>query len=127
MASMDEEELDAVLGARPWRVEDATRLEGQWSRSASLGMALWGRTSADLQRQLQAPYPEIPSGFALSDFRDLLRTAANLARLSRDPRFAAITAMGHSSATITIGAEQFTAWEARCEVVRRAIEYLEKR
>lgn len=124
---MDEEELDAMLGARPWRVEDAKRLEAQWSRSASLGLALWGRTSADLQRQLLARYPEIPAGFALSDFRDLLRTAVVLARLARDPRFAAITGMGHSSATITVGTERFTAWEARCEVVRRAIEYLESR
>ena len=99
----------------------------QWSRSASLGNALWGRTSADLQRQLLAPHPEIPAGFALSDFRDLLRTAVVLARLSRNPRYAAIAAMGRSSATITVGTEQFTAWEARCEVVRRAIEYLEKR
>ncbi len=127
MASMDEEEFDAMMGARPWRLEDAKRLEGQWSRSATLGIALWGKTSADLQRQLLAPYPEIPSGFALADFRDLLRTATNLARLSRDPRYSAIAAMGHSSATITVGTEQFTAWEARCEVVRRAIEYLEKR
>ena len=127
MASMDEEELDSVMGWRPFTREDARRLEAQWHRSATLGIALWGRTSADLQRQLQARYPEIPTGFTLADFRDLRRTAERLARLSRDPRYAALAGMGHASATITVGAERFTAWEARCEVVRRAIEYLEKR
>jgi hypothetical protein len=127
MALMDEEEFDAITGARPFTREDVGRLEAQWHRSATLGIALWGRTSADLQRQLEAPHPEIPSGFAPADFRDLLRTTANLARLSRDARYAAIVAMGHSSATITVGTELFTAWEARCEVIRRAIEYLEKR
>ncbi len=123
---MDEEEFDAMMGTRPFTREDAGRLEAQWRRSANLGVALWGRTSADLQRQLLARYPEIPAGFTLSDFRDLQRTTDTLARLSRDPRYSAIAAMGHSSATITVGTEQFTAWEARCEVVRRAIEYLEK-
>ncbi|MDR3701886.1 MAG: hypothetical protein P4L56_19710 [Candidatus Sulfopaludibacter sp.] len=127
MASMDEEEFDAMMGARPFGLEDARRLEAQWHRSATLGNLLWGMTSADLQRQLLAPYPEIPSGFALADFRDLQRTADRLARLARDPRYSALAAMGRPSATITVGTEQFTAWEARCEVVRRAIGYLEKR
>jgi hypothetical protein len=31
-----------------------------------------------------------------------------------------------ASPDIFVGAQRFTAWEARCEIIRRAIEYLEK-
>ena len=60
---MDEQEFDSLFPAARLR------------RCGTLGLALWGRTSDDLRRQLRAPYPEIPSGFDLEDFRELQRFA----------------------------------------------------
>ena len=42
-----------------------------------------------------------------------------------DPRRPSLRSVARSSATIWAGGQRFTTWEARCEVVRRAIEYLE--
>jgi hypothetical protein len=124
---MDEEEFDARMGARPFSLEDARRVQAQWGRSARLGLVLWGKTSGDLERQLLAPHPVIPSGFELSDFRELRRTAERLARLSRDPRYSRLSFWASAPDPISVGTARFTAWEARCEIVRRAIDYLEKR
>jgi hypothetical protein len=54
--SMDEQESD--LRGHP-------RLR----RYGTLGVRLWGSTTDDLRRQLLAPYPKIPSGWNLGDFR----------------------------------------------------------
>jgi hypothetical protein len=76
---MDEEAFDSWMHSRhsrPFGREDAKRAEAQLLRCtkllATLGVALWGRTSGDLQRQLLAASPEVPSGFDLPDFRELL-------------------------------------------------------
>lgn len=45
---------------------------------AQRSVSPYGATSDDLQRQLLAPYPEIPSGFDLEDFRSLQRTAQRI-------------------------------------------------
>lgn len=114
---MDEDEFDSAIRARPYRLEDAMLAEARSRRIATLGVALWGTSSADLQRQLLAKYPVIPSGYELADFHALLRTAQTVAGHP----------WGRLSATIFVGAQEFTQWEARCEIVRRAIDCLDSR
>lgn len=124
---MDEEEFDSLMPWRPFGTKDAQRADAEMRRSSMLGVALWGGNSADLQRQLLAPHPEIPAGFDLADFHRLHRTTQMIATKLRDPRLSWLPHGVASSATISVGAERITEWEARCEIVRRAIEYLEKR
>jgi hypothetical protein len=123
---MNEEEFDSAAQWRPFGTADATSRETQMRRSIALGFALWGKTSHDLQRQLLAPYPEIPAGFDLADFRGLQRHVQAIAAAQGDPRFVWLPHGAVSSPTIFGGTQRFTEWEARCEIVRRAIEYLEK-
>ena len=123
---MNEEEFDSLIHGRPFGPADVRLLETQAGRCTSLGVALWGRTSDDLQRQLQAPYPEIPSGSELADFRKLQQWVRVVSERSGDPRFAWLPHLALSSSTISAGTRRFTEWEARSEIVRRAIEYLEK-
>lgn len=129
---MNEEEFDSLMRSRPYGTEDARRAEDQMLRdlrlSATLGVALWGKTLTDLQRRLLEPHPEIPSGFDLPDFRVLLHISGQMVLAS----VAAYKIMGlapslASAPTIFVGTQGFTVWEARYEVVRRAIEYLEQR
>jgi hypothetical protein len=124
---MDEEEFDSLMGSRAFGTADALRADARLRRCATLGAALWGRTSDDLQRQLLAPYPAIPSGFALADFRELERSVREVAFVMSNPRQKWLPRMAAFSSVIFVGAERFTIWEARCEIVRRAIEYLEER
>jgi hypothetical protein len=113
---MDEEEFDALIRLRPFGTEDAKRAELLRGRSMSLAVKLWVKTAEDLRRELLAKPPEIPSGFGLADFRELLWITEQLSPATR-----------LVSQTIVIGARRFTEWEARCEIIRRAIEYLENR
>jgi hypothetical protein len=124
---MDEEEFDALLQGRPFGTADAKKMDERLRRCTTLGRALWGKTSEDLQRQLIAPYPEIPVGYALADFRELQRTGLQISALLNDPRSAWASRLGLSSQIVSVGSQQYTSWEARCEIVRRAIEYLEKK
>ena len=103
---------------------DGQEFDSLVERSATLTVGLWGRTPDDLQRQLLAPHPEIPSGFDLDDYRELLRSAEQISVPLIDPRYAVLA---FSSQAIFVGTQSFTLWEARCEIVRRAIEYLESR
>ena len=129
---MDEQEFDALF-LRPFAKEDFHRLDAQWGRSATLASALFGRTPEDLRRQLVASHPQIPSGFALADFRDLERHVQTISGLvlsrSSNPRMAWLSPWlsQFASASITVDGQSYTIWEARCEIVRRAIEYLESR
>jgi hypothetical protein len=116
---MDEEEFDELIQSRPFGTEEAKRADLLFRRSASLGIILCGKTADDLRRQLLAPFPEIPSGFDLADFRELSRTTEHLS--------AAMSRLGLASKTIAIGTQRYTEWEARCEIIRRAIQYLENR
>jgi hypothetical protein len=118
---MNEEEFDSAMGGAPFGTADAQRAEAEWRRSLSLGVALWGRTADDLQRQLLAPHPEIPSGFNLAELRRLLTSTQIIASAAWLPRSAL------ASPIVVAGERTFTAWEARCEILRRAIEYLESR
>ncbi len=52
---MNEEEFDSSMGSRPFGTADAMEAEARMRRCIALGVALWGRTSDDLQRQLLAP------------------------------------------------------------------------
>jgi hypothetical protein len=125
---MEEEEFDALMQPRPFGSKDAMMADVQLRRSMTLGIALWGSTLDDLRRQLLAPSPEVPPGFELADFRELQRSALEISAGLRDPRFALLSQshLASSSHTIVLGIQHFTPWEARCEIVRRAIEYLEK-
>ena len=122
---MDEQEFDSLMQSRPFGRDDAMRADLQLRRGVTLAIALWGRTPDDLQRQLLAPSPEIPSGFDLTDLRELQRSAEKISAGMSDPRYAWLSRLAFSSQTIFVGARRFTTWEARCEIVRRAIEYLE--
>lgn len=113
--TMNEEDFDSSMRGRPFETGDATRADVQMRRNLTLSAALWGRTANDLQRQLLALHPEIPSEFDLIDLRELKRSG-----LASD-------AAAVSSLTIVIGNQRFTALEARCEILRRAIKYLEMR
>jgi hypothetical protein len=123
---MEEEEFDSLMPSRPFGREDAMRADAALRRRSTLGLALWGRTSADLQRQLLAVRPEIPSGFNLDDLRDLERSTQVISSCLSDPRFAWLSHLAFCSWVISAGTQHFPAWEARCEIVRRAIEYLER-
>ena len=129
---MDEQEFDALF-QRPFGKADFERADARWGRCATLAFALFGRTPEDLRRQLVASYPQIPAGFDLADFRDLEQHVQTISGLvlsgSSNPRMAWLSPWltQFASATITIGGQRYTVWEARCEIVRRVIEYLESR
>jgi hypothetical protein len=114
---MDEQESDWLARFRPYGRENAKRAE----RCTRLALALWGGTTDDLRRQLLAPSPELPPGFDLVDFRQLMLRIA-LVGLN-NPRNA--WAFPSPPPTILVGSQRFTLWEARYEIIRRAIEYLE--
>ena len=86
---MDEEEFDALMKARPFGTRDAAQWEAQRRSNTrlamTLGTALWGRTSEDLQRQLVASHPQIPPSFDLADFRELLQWTAQMSSAVRHP------------------------------------------
>jgi hypothetical protein len=129
---MDEQEFDALF-QRPFGREDLERAEAGLGRCGTLAVALFGRTPEDLRRQLVASHPEIPSGFALADFRDLERHLPTISGLvlsgSSNPRLKWLSPWltQSASASITVDGQRYTVWEARCEIVRRAIEYLKRR
>lgn len=122
---MDEQEFDSLMQSRPFGRDDAMRADLQLRRGVTLAIALWGRTPDDLQRQLLAPSSEIPSGFDLTDLRELQRSAETISAGMSDPRYTRLSRLAFSSQTIFVGAQRFTAWEARREIVCRAIAYLE--
>ncbi len=127
---MDEQEFDALF-QRPFGMEDFQRADAQWGRCASLATALFGRTPEDLKRQLVEPHPRIPAGFTLADFRDLLQHVQAISGLvlngSSNPRmsYLSLWLTQFASATVTVDGQRYTVREARCEIVRRAIEYME--
>jgi hypothetical protein len=129
---MTEDEFDSLMRSRSFGTDDAKLAEAQMLRGmtllSTLGVALWGKAESEAQRQLLKSHPEIPPGFALADFRELLRVCAQMLEANN----AIHKSMGLShllphSQTIVVGSERFTLWEARCEIVRRAVSYLENR
>jgi hypothetical protein len=126
---MDEQEFDTLTRLRPFGTADFLRAEAQARRGTALGMALWGKNPDDLQRQLLAPHPEIPAGFDLADFRELQKSLWKLAAGLNNPRLQRLSSSvrAYCSSIIVVGTQRLTALEARCEIVRRAIEHLENR
>ena len=128
---MDEEEFDGLMRFRPFGADDAIQAEVRACRSTALGIALWGKTSDDLHRQLLAPHPEIPSGFDMVDFRELQKSLRTIAACLGDPQQMWLSSLSSIRAVyspiIIVGTQRLNTLEARCEIVRRAIEYLENR
>ncbi len=122
---MDEDELGWIGKLQPFGTTEAAEWEARLGRCDSLGKALWGGTAEDLRRQLQKSHPDVPRGFDLADFQVLLRESSRLASLSLDdPRNAWVRRLVHDG-TISVGTQRLTEWEARVEIVRRAIDYLQ--
>ncbi len=126
---MDEREFDSMFPPRTFGTAEAMRLEASLRRCGTLGLALWGRTSDKLRRQLLAPYPEIPSGFDLEDLRELQRFAQQISSGLASSRNVGLPPfpLATSSPAFFVGTQRFTPWEGCCEILRRAIERLEKR
>jgi len=123
---MDEDGLGWMGKLPRFGTADAAKLEIRLGRCASLGQALWGKTTEDLRRQLENSHPEIPRGFDLADFQVLLRETSRFASMNPDdPRNAWARPMLRFAESIRMGGQRFTEWEARAEIVRRAIAYLQ--
>jgi len=118
---MHEHDFDSLKPWRPFTTDETARLEVQWGRLTVLAKGLWGTTNENLERQLLARVPEIPPNFGIADLRKLLY----LASLLSQPRPTFVLPMRFSSQPIVVGTKRFTTWEARVEIVRRAIEFLE--
>jgi len=124
---MNEDEFFANSQMRPWQREEVANQERIWGLAA----ALWG--DADhLKRQLLAPSPSIPEGFDLTDLRRLEGLARFCLRLtdSASPwtasKLAWLLRMGRPTEEIVIGTDRYTVFEARYEIVRRAIAARER-
>jgi hypothetical protein len=129
---VNEEEFDALMKSRPFGTENVVHWEAEMRANASLvmtlGAALWGKTSEDLQRQLFASHPEIPARLELADLRKLLQWTAQIASaVLALQRMRGVPPSVLPSPAVLVGSQWLTLWEARSEIVRRAIEYLEKR
>jgi len=121
---MDEEELDRFL-LQPLNPRELTKADVRMRRSAALAEALFGKTRHDLERQLSSAHPELPPGFDLTDYRELGRSTQQVLLAMENPRVARVFAAMKS--TVTVGTTSYTEMEARCEIVRRAIQQLEGR
>lgn len=118
---MDEKDYFESRNWRPFGTEDAARIEAQLRRFSALGQALWGIRSEHLERQLQLLRPEIPPGFVLEDFRELLKF------MDFTNRYSWARSWSEFSQIVSVGTQELPRWEARREIVIRAIEYLERR
>jgi hypothetical protein len=129
---MTEEEFDSLMrAARPFGSEDAKQLEARMLRSTALvttlGAAIWGKTNDDLRRQLLRPYPALPPGYSVRDLHDLLHLSGLMvSAIATAYKTVGLPHAFDTSRPIVVHDRSYTAWEARCEIVRRAIEHLEK-
>lgn len=126
---MDEQEFDALFSSRPFGTQDAMRVEARLRRCSTLGILLFGRTPDDLRRQLLAEHPEIPSGYDLTDFHDLQKHMEMITGLLLgSPRNSWMSPLGTAAfGIIEVGTQRLSVWEARLEIIRRAIDFLENR
>ena len=125
---MDEQEFDTLLSSRPFRTQDAMREEARFRRCATLSALLFGKTGDDLRRQLLASHPEIPTGYDLTDFQDLQRHLELVTGELSNPRNTWLTPLRTAAfGVIEVGTQRLSIWEARLEILRRAIDYLENR
>lgn len=125
---MDEQEFDALFSSRPFSTQDARREVARWGRCGTLAALLFGRTHDDLRRQLLASLPEIPPGYDLADFHDLQRHLEMVTSALNNPRNTWLPRFGTAAfGVIEVGSQRLSVWEARLEILRRAIDYLENR
>jgi hypothetical protein len=125
---MDEQEFDALFSSRPFGTREAMREDARWRRCATLGAVLFGRTPDDLRRQLLASHPEIPTGYDLTDFHDLQRHLELVSGALSNPRNTWLSPLRTAAfGVIELGTQRLSVWEARLEILRRAINYLENR
>ena len=123
---MDEQEFDALFSSRPFGTQDALREDARWRRCATLGTLLFGKTPDDLRRQFLASHPEIPSGYDLADFRDLQRHLEMVTGALSNPRNTWLSPFGTAAfGAIVVGTQRLSVWEARLEILRRTIDFLE--
>lgn len=123
---MDEQEFDALFSSRSFGTQDVKREVARWGRCGTLGALLFGRTPDDLRRQLLASHPEIPTGYDLADFRDLQRHLELVTGALGDPRNTWLSPLRTAAlGVIEVGTQRLSVWEARLEILRRAIDYLE--
>jgi hypothetical protein len=124
---MDEHEFDALFPYRAFGNKEATEHYARLHRNAALASALFGKTPEDLRQQLLVPYPKIPAGFSLSDFRDLRRLLEMALAAPANPSFAGSSLVQQlASRSILVGTQRHSVLEAHYEIVCRAIEFLEK-
>jgi hypothetical protein len=122
---MEEKEFDSLRLWRQFEFQDAQH----GGRLVAFALALWGRTPEDLRRQLLAPTPEVPPGCGLANLKQLEQQARLiLAHYTKKvAKFPTILSQLHPNELIVVGGKSFNVLEARCEVGRRAIQYLENR
>jgi len=61
----------------------------------------------------------------LADFRELRQTTQQLVVAMRNPRNELMSRLAAASQTIVVGTQRHNEWEARLEIVFRAMEFLE--
>lgn len=116
---MNEHKFFAQHPMRPWKRSD-------FENALPSAPALWlsARLWCDvgrMTRQLLANSPEIPTGLGLPQLRTLERMLVHFG--GSWPTTPGIP----KDSMIIIGGLSYTLWEARYEIVRRAIEFLERR
>ncbi|HTZ47556.1 MAG TPA: hypothetical protein VMH20_08195 [Verrucomicrobiae bacterium] len=123
---MDEHEFDALFPYRSFGSKEAAQEDARLRRCSILANALFGKTAEDLQQQLRAPYPRIPSGFSLNDFVDLQKRMRMMLTVAPgNPRFARSSLFRQlASRNISVGAQRYSMLGARYEIVRCAIDFL---
>ena len=126
---MDEQQFDAMRQWRGFSSGDARKIERQFQQLATFGLGLWGRTADDLRRQLALDHPEIPAGCVLADLQHLLGQARAMlsAYPTMDHNMRILLDRCVGTEAIKIHGERLTVLEARYEIARRAIEWLESR
>jgi len=126
---MDEEEFLSTHTLRSFGSADAARADARARRLTRTALALWGR-AGDLERQLEPPHPRVPEWIELSDLRELRESLGRFPNLD-EPRYACLSSSSAFAAfwlaTVRVGGQLLTPLQARCEIVRRAIEYLKGR
>lgn len=125
---MDEQEFDALFSSRPFGTRDALHADARWGRCGTLASLLFGRTPDDLRRQLLTSHPEFPPGYDLADFHGLQRHLEMVTAALSNPRNTWLSHLGTAAfGVIEVGTQRLSVWEARLEVIRRAIDYLGNR
>lgn len=116
---MDEHEFFAQHPLRPWTRSD---FENALPSAPAFWLCarLWGDVGR-MTRQLIANSPEIPMGLGLPELRTLERMLVHFG--GSWPATPEIP----KDSVIIVGGLSYTIWEARYEIVRRAIEFLEGR